>query len=311
MPKPFLNYSGQLNKLINEKNLIIADKTQAEQCLRHIGYFSLISGYKDIFKNPSTKTYQDDVTFDEIVALYFFDETLREIFLKYLIRIERHLRSSISYYFTELHGESQATYLDPANYNVTAKNMSDVTKLISILSDFANCNTHYAHLIHNRQHYNNVPLWVLVTCLTFGSLSKMYKFLPQTLQVKVSKDFATSSPKELQQYLSVLTLFRNCCAHGERLFSKTIKEAIPDTPLHQKMGIPKKNNAYIQGKHDLFGVVIALRYLLPPDDFRKFKSALNNNIQHFLKRTTHVSEIQLLKMMGFPSNWKNITRYKM
>lgn len=37
--------------------------------------------------------------FEDIVALYEFDEELRGIFFKYLCRVERKMRSSISYHF--------------------------------------------------------------------------------------------------------------------------------------------------------------------------------------------------------------------
>ena len=53
---------------------------------------------------------------EEIVALYEFDADLRELVFRYLMQIERHARSLISYYFTEIHGESQSEYLDPNNY---------------------------------------------------------------------------------------------------------------------------------------------------------------------------------------------------
>ena len=310
MPKPFLTYEQQLNKLTQEKNLIIQSPSDAEEYLKRIGYYALICGYKDIFKNPTTKKYKDGVTFEEIVALYRFDEALRELFLKYLIRIERHLRSSISYYFTDLHSESQSEYLNPTNYNNIARYSAGINKLILMLDELANTSTQHAHIVYNRNSYNNVPLWVIMTGITFGSLSKMYMYLPSNIRTKVSQDLKANNQKELQQYLSVLTSFRNFCAHGERLFSRTVNENIPDTELHRKLGIPKIGANYKYGKGDLFSVVIAFRYLIPSEDFLKFKAALINLIKHFLKNTTHVTEQELLKMMGFPQNWKDITRYK-
>ena len=46
------------------------------------------------------KKYIDGTTFEDIVALYEFDENLRELFLKYLLKIEQNMRSQLSYYFT-------------------------------------------------------------------------------------------------------------------------------------------------------------------------------------------------------------------
>ena len=83
--KPFLSYAQQLDKLENEKNLVIEDRIYAEAMLRRISYFALISGYKKLFRNPTTWKYKDNTTFKEIVALYKFDESLRELFLKYML----------------------------------------------------------------------------------------------------------------------------------------------------------------------------------------------------------------------------------
>lgn len=110
MAKPFLSFEEQINNLENEKGLVIADRAYAERMLREIGYFGLIGGYKSPFKNPTTKKYNDGVAFEDIVALYKFDENLRELFLKYILQFERHIRSLLSYYFTEKHGEQQSCY---------------------------------------------------------------------------------------------------------------------------------------------------------------------------------------------------------
>ena len=79
MPKPFLSFQDQIDKL-RSKNLTISDPVYAERMLREIGYFGLIGGYKAPFKNPTTKKYRDGTTFESIVQLYKFDENLRELF---------------------------------------------------------------------------------------------------------------------------------------------------------------------------------------------------------------------------------------
>ena len=101
--------------------------------LKQIGYFPLIGGYKHLFRVPFTKTYKIGTTFEEIVALYEFDSDLRDLFFKYLLQIERNLRSLMSYYFTEKYGESQDAYLDSSNYNTNRRNQKVVARLISTL----------------------------------------------------------------------------------------------------------------------------------------------------------------------------------
>lgn len=117
MAKSFLTFQAQISFLEQDKNLLVENHTFAEAMLTQIGYFSLIGGYKTPFKNPTTQKYKDGTRFEDIVALYHFDENLRELFLKYILKVERHIRASLSYHFTEKHGESQAMYLNSANYS--------------------------------------------------------------------------------------------------------------------------------------------------------------------------------------------------
>lgn len=310
MPKPFLSFEAQIHYLETDKNLRIPDHEYAKTMLKRIGYFSLIGGYKLPFKNPTTQKYQDGTRFEDIVALYHFDENLRELFLKYILKIERHIRALLSYHFTEKYGEQQSEYLNPANYAMSRKNADGINRLVSALGKLANHNSDYPYINHQRQAYGNVPLWVLFNGVTFGSLSKFYGFTTQDIQSKVAKNFDKVNQKQLEQYLSVITKYRNVCAHGERLFSYQTRNDIPDTALHAKLGILKNGSQYIMGKHDLFAVVITFRYLLPSEDFTRFKVSLTSVIQHYLRSPGAMSDIDLYRYMGFPSNWKKLTAYK-
>ena len=95
----------------------------------------------------------------------------------------------------------------------------------------------------------------------------------------------------MEQFLSVLTKYRNVCAHG-------------GTTVYIQ-----NSNQYEKGKQDLFAVVIAFRYLLPGKDFLEFKRKLIKEIDRVNREVEHISEVELLNKMGFPKNWKNITRY--
>ena len=310
MAKPFLSFNDQIAHLESGKNLSIPDRNYATTMLQQIGYFALIGGYKAPFKNPTTKKYRDGTTFEDIVALYKFDENLKELFLKYILQIERHIRSLLSYHFTQKHGEIQSCYLTPANYSTKPSYAKGVTKLISTLDQLANRNKDYPYINHQRNAHGNVPLWGLVNALTLGSLSKFYQYTTPDIQTKISKNFENVNEKQLSQYLSVITKFRNVCAHGERLFSYQTKDYIPDTVLHHKLGIPKKGSLYAHGKNDLFALVIAFRYLLPNTEFRKFKRQLIPEINHYLASSTALTEHALYQYMGFPVNWKKISSYK-
>ncbi|MBQ8802258.1 MAG: Abi family protein [Tyzzerella sp.] len=308
--KIFLTYQQQIDKLKEEKNLTIPDSDYAKSVLKEISYYSLIGGYKNLFKSGPSGKFIHGVTFNELVSFYYFDEELRTLFLKYLLHVERRIKSMISYYFCEKYGESQTEYLNITNYTVSKKNIHDVNRLISSLNKTITLPSHYSYITHHATKYNNVPLWVATNAITFGQVSKLYQYLPNDIQSKISKEFEHISERQLHQFIRVLSSCRNVCAHSERLYSFAVKESIPDTVLHKKLKIQQKKGQYLLGKNDLFSVVIALRYLINNHEFTSFKKSLKKLIKTVLYNCPHLTETQLLSKMGFPSNWDSITRFK-
>lgn len=308
--KKFSTFLEQVDWLQGEKKLVISDRQYAEDVLKRIGYFSLMGGYKHLFRIPLTKKYKEGTSFEEIVSLYEFDKDLRELFFKYLLQIERHIRSLMSYYFSEQYGEAQSAYLDVNNFNNSHRNHNTILHLTATLQR-ATSTTDYEYINYYRTTYGNIPMWVLINVLTFGNLSKMYKVFPQSLQSKVCKNFGIINRRQMEQFLSVLTKFRNVCAHGERLFTYRTIDNISDLPLHKKLSIPRNGIQYQYGKNDLFAVVIAFRYLIPNKDFQIFKRKLCTLIDYASKNLVHIDHIELLSRMGFPPNWNNISRYRL
>ena len=105
--KPFLNYEEQIRNLIERKGMIITDREVATSKLEDISYFALIDGYKNLFYNPMTRKYREGTTFEDIVALYEFDEKLRALIFQYLCHFEQKMRSLISYHFCDTYSERQ------------------------------------------------------------------------------------------------------------------------------------------------------------------------------------------------------------
>lgn len=311
MKKIFLTYDQQIDKLIKEKNLRIDDIAYAKEVLRQTSYYSLIGGYKDIFKNSTTKKYKDGTRFEDIVELYYYDEGLRQLFLKYLIKVENEIKSEVSYYFTEKNGDNQSAYLDIKNYNyVGKKNQRDINSLINILRSHVTKSTDYQYINHAQKKYGNVPLWVLTNALTFGNISKMYMLLSQDIQSRISKNYLGINESQMVSILTVLVKFRNVCAHGERLFTYKTVDSIPDLPIHKKLDITQKGKQYINGKNDLFAVVIALKYLLNDVWYKEFIKELKKVIDSYLRKHDSIQEQELYEKMGFPENWRKITRYR-
>ena len=308
--KTFTTYDEQIDKLIKEKQLVISDSESAKTTLQKLSYFALIGAYKDLFKHKPSGNYLHGVTFEEITAFYYFDEELRTLFLKYILHVERHLKSMLSYYFCEKYGEHQTSYLTATNYNYTQKNAHNINRLITTLNQVISLPSNYSYITHYARIYGNVPLWVATNALTFGQISKMYQYSTSDIRTKISLNFSNISEIQLHQFIRILASCRNVCAHNERLYSFHVNEAIPDMILHNKLQLTQKNGQYIIGKKDLFAVVIALCYLIDNHEFKKFKSELKRLIHSVLKDCPHISQDLLFSKMGFPKNWEQIIQYK-
>lgn len=304
--KPFMTYEQLIQKLSEEKKLEISDKDYAIKLLKEHSYFALISGYKSPFKGKDGN-YKVHTSIQDIYALYIFDDSLRALFLQYILKIENHVKSLISYSFCETYGDAQQHYLNPTKYNFNSKNQDDVNELVTRLIKITTDPKNYPYIKHQKRKHGNIPLWVMMKALTLGTVSKMYSFLPQNIQHNISKEFAYVHESMLVQMLDLLARVRNVCAHNERLFDyKYKKGTIDDTYIHTSLEIPKVKGQYKKGKNDLFAVVIVLKYLLAENDFESFVEKINNLIQKLLHDTKRMQRNQLYKYMGFPENWIEI-----
>lgn len=304
--KPFMTYDQLIDKLQSDKKLEIADRQSAIRLLKEHSYFALISGYKEPFKGKSGN-YNIHTSIEDIYKLYCFDDNLRILFLRYILKIEKHVKSLISYSFCEEYGEEQQHYLNATKYNYTSENQEEINELITRLTKITSDPKNYPYIKHQKREHGNIPLWIMMKALTLGSVSKMYSFLPQKIQHNVSKEFDYVHESMLVQMLDILARVRNVCAHNERLYDyKYRKGTIDDTYVHENLEIRKRNGQYVKGKNDLFAVVVVLKYLLDSDDFNNFIDELNGLIKELGVQTNKIQQDKLYKYMGFPDNWTEI-----
>lgn len=65
-----------LIEYLSSKGVTISDKSDALKKVERYTYYSIVNTYKSIFKDEEGK-YLDNVTFDEIYALFEFDKGLK------------------------------------------------------------------------------------------------------------------------------------------------------------------------------------------------------------------------------------------
>lgn len=305
--KLFITYEKMIEKL-RANNLTINDEEKAIKLLNKLSYFDLISGYKEPFKGKDNK-FKNHTTIDDIYVLYKFDENLREIIIRYIFKIEKHIKSLISYDFCSKYGNNQAEYLNPDNFEYKNKNEIDklIKKLRGSVQDKSN-----VYIKHHVEKYSNVPLWVVMKASTLGCVSKMFSMLDIDMRKSISKNYDNIQYQELAKMLDFLSKVRNISAHNERLFDyRYNKRGIRKTHFHGKLSIPKNNrNEYQKGINDLFAVVIIFKCLLDDIDFKNFCNDLQNNFNSICEISRFISLEKIYKYMGFPDNWIEIIDMK-
>lgn len=307
MSKDFKTYNEQID-LLRSKGLTIYDEDFALTKLKDISYFALINGYKEIFKNNKNSYYIAQASFEDIVKLFNFDEELRSLLLRYILKIERKMKSFISYYFSQKYPNCK-DYLEETNYNYSViKNRNDIKKLIGELETSLSSKK-YSYIRHYHVNHNgDIPLWVLVNSLSFGKISHFYALSQQGIQQQISNEFSKISNAELGNMLSVLALFRNVCAHNERLFNYKSKQALKNNRILNTLKIPHKGTNYVCGDNDLFSIVVCFKSLLNKEDFDSFYKQLKEIIFSIDYFSASITRVDILKKMGFPKNWEMISQ---
>lgn len=297
--KKFLTYHEQI-ELLKSKGLHIKNEETAISFLKRFSYYSLVSGYKDIFKQNGL--YRSDASIEHIVNLYLLDDYLRNIILHNVIILEKHIKSLYSYSFCEIYGDRQGDYLNVTNYNY-GKYRDKVTDLVTIIKNNIIHSDRFPYVHHHMEKYGEVPLWVIAQTMTFGNMSKMYTFSEEKLQSRVARNFKDVYGGQLSAMLNVTSKFRNVCAHGERLYNFKTKSSIPDLPIHREI-----RGQYSISKNDLFNLCISFKYLLAESEFSNLVDMISSTIDVSFDKLNDFYRQQILKSMGFPQNWEEILR---
>ncbi|MCM1298193.1 MAG: Abi family protein [Firmicutes bacterium] len=302
MQKEFKSHYEQI-KILKSKGLIVNNIEHAVHSLKHIGYFALINGYKKPFKAENGR-YKEGTHFEDIEQLYKFDEKLRLIILEHILLIERRVKASLSYHFSEDFKEVNG-YINADNYNYSGiQKIQEIIKLVSILINIYNDNQHSYIKHYKDKHCGEIPLWVVINAMTFGQVSKMYSLLKTKTQQKVCGDFHLSSPKDFEKMLNMITLFRNVCAHNERLYDYETKSGVGLDYL--KKHIEVGENTYENERKRLFGFLVCCRCLINGREGKIFFESLEN----FINKSSIIQNPNIggyiIKEMGLPLNWANL-----
>ena len=303
--KTFKNLDEQI-EILKSRGLVINDVDKAKDILLRENYFFL-SGYRHLF-NRSWKdiNFIPGTTFEELYSVFIFDRKLRNIFFQNLLIVENNIKSLISYQLSKKYGFREKEYLDPKNYSRDPMKIRQVKDVLNKVKRQIRLNgKQHTATMHYITNYGYIPLWILVKVLSFGILSELYSILDVSDQIDIA-NFYNLDPETLSIYLTILSNYRNLCAHEDILYDHRTQKSIPDTKYHRRLEIEMTDNEYNYGKNDLFSVIIIMKQMLTEGEFRDFLKEICYEIEYLEGKIEVIPISNILNKIGFPKNYRDI-----
>lgn len=232
--------------------LTIPDEEKAIEILSDIGFYRL-GFYLFPFENKypvkacRDHRFRPGTSLDTILRLYYFDFDLRHILLKYISRIEIHLRTTIINYMSVKHHNKDTWFVDDrivaSAYIKTFGSIYDRVRL-----------SPYIKWHHHNHSCKYAPAWKTLEFMTIGEILDLYDAISNTTsRLDICKQHGIRSIKTFDNYLTAVRRIRNRCAHGGVLFDYIASKALINKGPVDLSSVPDRTN--------LHGAIEVIKYL--------------------------------------------------
>jgi len=316
--KPHLSYEAQL-MLLEERGVIITDRSKHIEALKRFGYYHL-SAYFYPFRELLPKSQRSSPTnfrsdrfvrgteFEYAVELANFDSRLRRALFEGLEVFEVALRAKVAYHAGKI---SPFIHVNRADLN------EDKCSQLSSSRD-GNCTEYDLWIGKYRQfcqqaraedffrHFmtkydgSELPIWIAVEIFDFGSLVRLYSFLPRRVQNRIAKEFDVEVGSVFYNWPKCLNLLRNNTAHHSRLWNRRMTYTLK-RPHEKQVGSHLHHLGQVKRDLNLlYDYLAILTYLLAEVDPER---RWGRRIKETLKKFPNVPALTPEKDMGFPNGW--------
>ena len=217
--KDFKTIDEQI-EILRSRGLTIEDEAEAKDFLLRNNYYR-VSGYSLTLRKNDV--FAKSATFQNIEDIYNFDHEFRHIILHHIETIEVQIKSIYAYEFTKVYGP--LGYLDTANFSNQAKHKEIIDKANQQKRQRLAHEAYLKHFINDL--HQEIPLWAYVDLLTISDISFLYSISERPLKETIAHRFGLTmhrGPEILGQYMHSMTIIRNLCAHGSRIYNRLFEQ---------------------------------------------------------------------------------------
>jgi abortive infection bacteriophage resistance protein len=288
LKKP-LSFEDQVSRLI-EHGMTVPSKRDAAEFLKCVNYYRF-TGYALQFRAENGQDYRPETNFNTVRRIYQFDAELRGILRIALDAAEAMFRTQIANGFVMAKCQEapyDGHYLASNFYRPELQQ-----EVLNSLLKEEERRTESLVVKHHKQQYNDkMPLWVIVELLSLSSLSALYYAMYLSEQQAIA-DSCGKTVDLFRNHLHVLTVLRNKCSHGARLYNTRF---VPP---------PKLGPSYLHrhpevANETVFAAILVLFRNLPLVSDRQM---LFNSLCNCLSKYEDVVDLDLI---GFPENYRQL-----
>ena len=254
MNKRALSIDEQL-ALLKSRGLTVLDDAKAKEVLGDIGYYRLgfyLFPFERTYPQLHHRTheYREGTVFGNAVKLYYFDFELRNLLLKYISRIEVNFRTTLTYEGSIAYNPDTLWFVNPAY--VDSPFVAAFDRMVYTRSFKKNATIRRHHKKYPEDPY--APAWKTIELMTLGENIKLYhSLLDNNLKRTICRKFGIRYVDVFDNYMELVRILRNTCAHGSVLFDFKPFKRIKRGPAN--LVSPKE---YM----NLYGSIKVVHYLL-------------------------------------------------
>ncbi|MDE5783816.1 MAG: Abi family protein [Prevotella sp.] len=242
--------------LLKERGMTFGNEKKMRENLLDIGYYRLgfyWFPFEETFPRVEKRThkFKEGTVFENVIQLYYFDFDVRNIFLKYISRIEINFRTKLIYEVSNFWNDNPFWYVDSNCVKNEFLESDDYKHALTILD-------REMVIIRDKKRHNRsyAPSWKAIEFMSLGIVIQLFNNLKDKdgiIRSKISKQFGIGSPNQFSDYMDAIRRLRNSCAHGKVIFDYKVPGALPNAePV-------KLNPSQIT---NLAGTYEVLKYLL-------------------------------------------------
>jgi abortive infection bacteriophage resistance protein len=283
---------------LRKRGLIINDEDFARHYLSHVSYYRLAGYWWPMQSDKENHIFKPNSKFEDVITLYNFDRELRVLLFDVIEKIEISLRTKLIFHLSHEY--------DPWWFQNIAifQNSGALIETLNNIKEEVERSKDTFIKEHKKKYKEDLrfpPAWKTLELTSFGSLSKLYGNLKNTVKSKdtIAQELGAVNHTFLPSWLQSIAQIRNYCAHHSRLWNKNL----PGTPKILSRPPFKWLNDVPKDTSKLYLHLCIMRYLaniIVPENSFSFK------LQDLIGRYPSVDPDAL----GLKSNWQNEPLWK-